>query len=157
MKTRILTISLFLIILVGSFLIITSSCRERAKSENQEQNIGGPCSFSDIPGYAIIQAIEEAPADQYNCPNDPVEVRYNFFPDDSNSVKNYRFPDWSDENRRLTIGAGMNPPREWVERESLLVEQRYQCIRHEIQEGTCTPVYFEFPEIDFSKAGELCY
>ncbi len=157
MKIRVLTKRFFLIIFIVSLSIINTSCKERAQSEEKEQNIGGPCSYSEIPGYAVILSIEDAAANQYNCPNDPVEVRFSFFPDDSTTVKNYRFPDWSDENRRITIGAGMNPPREWVERESLVAEQRYECIRHEIKEGACTPVYFEFPEIDFSKAGELCY
>ncbi|MDY6912445.1 MAG: META domain-containing protein, partial [Chloroflexota bacterium] len=75
---------------------------------------------------------------------------FDFVPDEPGDVDRYRFPDWSDKGQYLTVGAGMNPPRAWVEDQGIVEGSTQRCMRLEITKGTCTPVIFSFPEIDFS-------
>lgn len=116
----------------------------------------GPCIYKEIPGRAAITWISVADATAYNC-RDGVEVHFTFEPDDPDAVKGYRFPEQADQEKRLTVGAGMNPSRDWVMHKGLAVGSTHRCIRREIIQGTCSPVVFAFPDIDFSDWQAFCF
>jgi hypothetical protein len=117
---------------------------------------GGACTYKEVTGHAKITKVMTANPDGYNC-KDAVEVYFTFTPDDPAAVKSYLFPDKSDQDRPLTVGAGMNPSKSWVESKGLTVGSPHRCIRKELTQGTCAPVLFEFPEIDFSDWQETCF
>ena len=112
---------------------------------------GGPCEYADTPGTATIVSVEDADPDDLNCSNDPVVVVFDFEPDDPAS------PDLAATGVQLTISEGVNPPREWVDSEGLTVGSQHPCTRRDIITGTCTPLLFEFPEVDYEAGIELCY
>ena len=117
---------------------------------------GGPCEYDAIDGHATVIKVKSAPADAYNC-LDAVEVFYTFIPDDPSAVESYRFTDYSDTHRRFTLGAGMNPPRQWAHRVGLVPESRHRCIRKELVSGTCVPVTYIFPDIDTTGWEQECF
>jgi hypothetical protein len=113
--------------------------------------VGGPCTYQDTPGVATIVSVETANPSDNNCPNDPVEVVFDFAPDD---------PDIGDlEATRfsLTISSGTNPPLSWVTAEGLEVGTQHPCMRRDITRGTCTPIIYTFTEVDYDAAAEQCY
>ena len=89
------------------------------------------------------------------CDN-AVFVYFDFVPDDSGAPDHYKFPAWPDTNRNLFVGSGQNPPASWVEAEGLAEETQHKCVRLEEILGTCTPVIFEFSNIDYLNWPEYC-
>ena len=107
------------------------------------------CYYKEIPGIATIKEIKKADPSEYNCKNDPVTVVFDFAPNDSSLKKS--------NDHHLTIGAGMNPPRKWVQQQKITEESEHPCIRKEISIGTCTPVVFKFTKLDFNDALNMCW
>jgi hypothetical protein len=118
--------------------------------------VGGPCEYKAIEGRATVIEVKNAPADAYNC-RDAVEVIYTFVPDDPSAEDSYRFADYPDSHLSFTLGAGMNPPRQWAKRKGLVPGSRHRCIRKEIVTGTCVPVTHVFPDIDTTGWEQECY
>ena len=118
--------------------------------------LGGQCGYRDVPGIATIVAVRDASPDDYNCQN-AVTVVFDFAPADSAAIHGYLFPAWPDSGRQLRVGSGLNPPRSWVEGQGLAEGTQHRCTRQEITVGTCTPVLFTFPDIDFSGWADSCF
>lgn len=118
--------------------------------------LGGPCEYETIKGHATVIKVKDAPADAYNC-RDAVEVIYTFRPDDPSAANSNRFADSPDAHQRFTVGAGMNPPRQWAQRKGLVPGSRHRCIRKEIVTGTCVPVAYVFPDIDITGWEQECF
>jgi hypothetical protein len=118
---------------------------------NIDPPFGGPCEYADTPGIATIVSIDAPDPDDLNCSNDPVEVTFDFVPDDPASAH------LAAADVRLRISEGVNPPRAWVEDEGLTVGSQHVCVRRDITSGTCTPLLFEFSEVDYEAGIELCY
>ena len=121
-----------------------------------ENFLGGPCEYNTIDGHATVVEVNKAPADANNC-LDAVEVIYTFIPDDPSAVDKYRFADDPDTHHRFTLGAGMNPPRQWAQRLGLIPGSRHRCIRMEIVSGACVPVKFVLPDIDLAGWEKECF
>ena len=144
---------IFCLCLMLSFIV---ACNGNDNGTQQELIVGGPCEYVDIPGVATIVSVENAPPEDYNCKN-AVVVTFDFVPDDPGAVDNYLFPNWSDTGQHLTVGGGMNPPLQWVLLQGLSKGSKHRCERSEITDGTCTPVCFSFPDIDFSGWELFCF
>ncbi|NTV23495.1 MAG: hypothetical protein HGA85_03915 [Nanoarchaeota archaeon] len=112
-----------------------------------EQRSGGGCTYNRIDGKAEIISISDAPPEDYNCPDSPKKVVFRFTPNNPDSTKNYKFPEWSDTNS-FTLYAGENPSADWVARNNIAVGNTYGAIRSEETEGTCTPVVFSLDGLD---------
>lgn len=134
------------------FLAVAAGHGERVT----EKYVGGHCEYAAINGHATIVEVKTAPADAYNC-REAVEVIYSFTPDDPSAADSYRFADYPDAHRRFTLGAGMNPPRQWAHRMGLIQGSSHRCIRKEIVSGTCVPVKFDFPDIDTNGWEKECF
>ena len=119
--------------------------------------VGGSCKYADIPGTCTVESVTPTGAGTSSCSNDPVEVRFDFSPLDSGAQADYRYPAQSDTDRSLTIAGGALPPRPWIESEGLTEGSQHPCVRREITRGTCTPVIFEFTEIDYAAGIDQCY
>ncbi len=112
---------------------------------------GGPCTYDDTPGTATIASVEDADPADNNCANDPVEVVFDFAPDDPGAA------DLAATGLRLTIAGGANPPLAWVEDEGLTEGSAHDVIRRDITRGTCTPVLYEFLNVDYDAGIAACY
>lgn len=128
-------------VLLVMLLILFCFC-----SENN--HLGGDCEYRNIPGKAVIFSITDAPDISFNCPNEPKVIKFNFRPDNLEDIDNYLFPNWTDSNKLITIHNGMNPSNYWVIRNRIDIDDEFICFRNEILKGTCTPVIFDFPDLD---------
>ena len=146
---KILQSAIYLIVAAGFFFVLCGV-------DKCGPVVGGPCSYSDFAGTVEIIRVVDADPGAYNC-KDAVEVLFDFVPDDPSDIDHYRFPGTSNENNRLTVSSGQNPPRSWIEDEGIAHGSKLKCVRREIKQDTCTPVIFFFPDLDYSKATELCH
>jgi len=122
--------------------------------------IGGPCGYKEIYGTATITSIVNVSAgsQDYNCPKNPVIVRFDFVSDDPNASFNPSLlQGCPNTNRTLIVGAGMNPSAEYMVVKGITVGSSYRCKRMEETKGSCTPVIFNFYEMNFSDYGEYCW
>ncbi len=113
--------------------------------------VGGPCEYENTSGVATITSVEPASTNGLNCTNDPVEVVFDFTPDDAADAG------LAATGRTLTIGEGLNPPLSWVQAEGLTVGSQHTCIRRDITKGTCTPVLYRFPDVDTQAGLDACF
>jgi hypothetical protein len=114
------------------------------------------CEYVDIPGTATIVNVREPDPGASNCRN-AGEIVFRFTPDDPTAPERYLIPDWPDTGQILTVGNGMNPPRSWVQDRGLRKGTIHRAVRREITRGTCTPVIFEFPDVDMTGWEADCF
>ena len=136
------------ILILISFVLGFSSC------SSDDAIDGGPCSYEQYEGLAMIIAIEDAPAGENNCPDNPKRVAYKFKPNDISVVDSYLFPNVQDSLQYFEIGNGQNPSQAWLDNNEMEVGSEYTVVREEITQGTCTPVIFTFtdPSLDLDGA-----
>ncbi|MCK4221480.1 MAG: hypothetical protein KAX25_01325 [Dehalococcoidia bacterium] len=137
------------VVLLVALALLVSIAAGAVACEEATPPVGGPCEYGHIPGVATVVSVEADDSEDALC-QDAVVVTFDFVPDDASAVDDYRFPGWLDTGQHLTVGAGANPPRAWVVEQGLTERSEHRCVRSEITSGTCTPVLFSFPDIDFS-------
>ena len=142
---------LFIITLAITTLGLFAAC-----GPAQINRVGGPCTYTKIPGTITIDSIEPAPENESNC-KDAVKIRFTFTPTDGTARRHYAYPGWSDRDRVFRVGGGTNPNRDWVKDKGIRVGNRYDATRNEILSGTCTPVLFQFTSIDTDDYSKRCY
>ncbi len=134
---------------VIALTVICISCGKNSISDAE----GGACEYSKIEGFAKIISIKPAPADAYNCPDNPRQIIFQFTPANSSDREKYRFKNFSDSSIELKINDGVNPPLSWIKKNKIEAGKKYICIRTELLKGTCTPVIFRFPELNLFPDG----
>ncbi|MGD8451689.1 MAG: hypothetical protein PVJ57_07705 [Phycisphaerae bacterium] len=112
---------------------------------------GGPCEYADTPGVATVVSVSPADPGDPNCWNDPVEVVFDYVPDDPELAH------LAVSGIRLTISEGVNPPATWVEDEGLTAGSPHPCLRRDITSGACTPLLFELLDVDYEAGIDQCY
>jgi hypothetical protein len=111
----------------------------------------GMCgAYTETAGTARITSVVAAPADESNCPTDPVRVLFDFQPIDPARVA------LSASGVALTIGSGLNPPRAWITASGLAVGSAIPAVRSDQPFGPCTPTVFEFARLDMAAALAAC-
>ena len=140
----------FLILLIS----VITAC---AVKDVKKILVGGPCDYKEIEGTAVITSIVDAQSDDYNCRKRPVKVSFDFTPDDSSAKSKYLFPNVSDSRQNIRLSGGLNPPKDFMKVKGIIVGTSHKCVRKEIIKGACTPVLYEFPEIDFSGYAKHCW
>ncbi|MDF1544558.1 MAG: hypothetical protein P1R58_05590 [bacterium] len=118
--------------------------------------LGGPCDYRDFPGTARVISISTAPSGSGSCV-DGVMVEFDFVPDDPSAPLFYYYPGWPDNGQFLTVGDGKHPNADWALLQGLTVDSVHPCLRREIIQGTCTPVLFEFLDVDYSSYTSYCF
>ena len=126
-----------IILILLSFILI--SCNKNSKE----------CNYIAYEGRAVIISINIAPANENNCASNPRKVIFAFIPDDSTVRNNYIFKNWSD-TASLTINSGTNPSQSFIDSLDITLGKDFRCSRQELMQGTCTPVYFKFPDINLN-------
>lgn len=115
------------------------------------QPIGRCGEYTSTPGTARITAVEAAPADEYNCPRDPVRVLFTFTPAAGAD------PGLAATGVALTISAGANPPRAWVVAQGLTVGSEHPAVRADQQGGPCSPVVWRLTDVDTDAGLRACH
>lgn len=133
--------------------LITACLGNQNKDELKRPQVGGACSYKEIPGTARITKIE--PANEEGLFQSPVKVYFDFTPSDPKATETYRFNNWEDKSVILTIFGGKLPPAESVRQQGLTPGSTHPCVRYEIDKGTCTPVIFLLQ--DFNEKDCLSY
>jgi hypothetical protein len=112
----------------------------------------GRCgAYTETPGTARITAVEAAPADQYNCKNDPVRVLFDFTPADA------RLASLAAMGVRFTIAGGANPPRAWVTASGLNTGSDHPAVRSDQPRGPCPPVHWKLSDVDEMAGLSACF
>lgn len=138
------------VLLFVSLIACTNS--ESEKNPDTNKMVGGPCTYTEFIGTATITAIEDAPANDYNCANNPKLVRYTFTPETAEASSDYAFTNVADTDQSLKILGGKNPAQTWLENNGVQIGNTYACVRAEIQSGTCTPVIFTINDLDLKNS-----
>lgn len=107
--------------------------------------------YATTSGWATVTAHRTPDPHAYNC-KDPVEVHFDFKPDDSAATDRYRFPEVVDTDQILTVGGGANPSLPWVEEMGLVPGSQHRCERLELEAGVGPPVLYQFPDIETNNA-----
>ena len=141
MKTGIWLLAIFMILPL-------SACRTSGNK------VGGPCTYTDIPGTAVIQALEVPLPSEAGC-YDPVRVVFDFIPGPGAGDKMGLLGELTAQ--RLTVGGGMNPSRIWADLKGLRPGKNIPCVRKEIDQGTCTPVVYTFPGLNMDDWEVHCW
>ncbi len=138
------------VVLIMALTMSGFSC----SSKNMEKPSGGGCVYNKFEGYAVIKSISNAPADEYNCPDQPMKILFEFTPLNLSDRQKYKFTNISDTSRSLQINDGANPSLNWIKKNKIEVGKKYKCFRTEIASGTCTPVGFTFSDLNlFPESG----
>jgi len=116
---------------------------------------GGPCQYRDFSGTAMIRSVTPDAASGRNCENDVIIV-FDFTPDDPGDIDLYRFKQWPDTGRVFDLISGGSVPDRWAQKEGLTPGSEHICIRREIRIGACSPLIFEFPDVDISDWPDYC-
>ena len=155
MTKRVLGRIALLVGLIG--LLAAPACNLTTGVTDDQTPVGGACTYAEIAGAATIVSVTQADPSLYNCQNDPVEVVFDFVPNDPTATGSYRFPAWADTGQHLTVSGGANPARQWTLDAGLTPGTQHPCVRSEITAGTCTPVIFTLSDVDYTKGAEACW
>ncbi|MFU2211044.1 hypothetical protein [Solidesulfovibrio sp. C21] len=119
--------------------------------------VGGPCTYADFPGKAVIVAVTPRPAKTpaaggIPTPYPAFDVTYTFTPDTPIAGEPLYTPG---RTHTLTLVNGMAPGPGFLQKYGLAPGKVFPCRLRIIRQGTCTPVLFTFPGIDQSDYFEL--
>jgi hypothetical protein len=103
-------------------------------------SIGDTCTYTHFNGSALLLRVSWINKHR-------VEVIFTFTPSDAAQTTEYRFPDMGDIARKKTIP--VTPAKYDTVHSLLQTGDVIPCIRSEIIKGTCSPVVFTFPDIEF--------
>jgi hypothetical protein len=130
------------------FALLVAAALLSCTSEEEE---GGPCTYVETPGTATVVTIGPPAANAYNCAIDPVDVRFDFVPQDASLTAL-----WA-TNVRLYVGTGQNPNRAYILSKGFAEGNTLACVRQDIRKGACVPTLYRFPGVDFSDYINSCF
>jgi len=136
--------SKFFVLIIPALLLINTSCIEKKRAVIN----GGSCSYVKFEGHAVIKSITPAPASDYNCPEEPQKIIFEFIPSNVSDRQKYKFTNFSDSAVSMKINDGANPSMTWVKNNKIEKGKKFRCFRTELVKGTCTPVIFTFTDLD---------
>jgi hypothetical protein len=109
-------------------------------------SVGGPCTYAEEEGFALITSITEGAPTEANCTVEPREVRFQYF--------SSRFLPTA--VGRITVAGGFNPPESCLRPEGIHCGRLFRVTRMTIVSGTCSPVVYRFRQ-SFSKCLDQCF
>lgn len=111
--------------------------------------VGGPCAYASFPGKADIIAVAQTP--KPTGPKKTFSVTFTFTPQTPLSDEPLFRPE---AVHTLTLTGGALPGEEFVRTHHLAPGRVLRSVLRIIRQGTCTPVLFDFPDIDLTNHGE---
>jgi hypothetical protein len=139
-----LLIVLFISCIISSCPATDRAVSEQTNMQSADKNdlfpIYNTCTYNQFQGRAQILSI--------NWINENyVEMTFNFILSDPELKVDYRFPRMGDSGRKKVIY--LDPEKHDNVKSQLRVGDVIPCLRSEIIKGTCTPVVFTFPDLEF--------
>jgi hypothetical protein len=139
-----------LILLLG-LSISNISYLEDAKEEGKPV-IGGKCVYSSYSGIAIITRAEKTEASKKQADSigganyEGYEVWFIFKTDQE--IKEEWARDTVEREHLFQLDNSWYPSPRYLEKYDIKVNKTYECTLKVIKEGTCSPIVFEFSEIN---------
>ena len=133
----------------GTFMLA-----QRGTENSQPRMVGGPCQYKSYPGRAeiiSIRKVEPGPV-QGAPPYDPFEVKFSFRCDGKIEEPHAQV---EGKEHLLTLKNSFYPGARFLQKYGIQVGRVFDCNLMVIQQGTCTPVIFDFPAIDLGDYFEL--
>lgn len=145
--------------LVGSGMFVpylgSSSCQPAPSRLARGFYVGGPCEYAQYDGTATIIRIEktQASTEQATVEGGPgyegYEVGFVFTTD---KIIKEDWPQVQDillgKEQLLLLKNGWYPGPEFIKKYHIAVGRSFQATLNVITKGTCSPISFDFPEID---------
>ena len=133
----------------GTFMLA-----QRGTENSQPRMVGGPCQYKSYPGRAEIISIRkvEPGSVQGAPPYDPFEVKFSFRSDGKIEESHTQV---EGKEHLLTLTNSFYPGTRFLQKYGITVGQVFDCNLMVIQQGTCTPVIFDFPAIHLGDYFEL--
>lgn len=135
-------------------ILVTFLAAFQATSSAQAQRVGGPCSYDDFPGKAVVLSVEHIPqpeAKAAHLPYQPYRVFFTFTP--SVPVRHPLFQ--AAKAHELTLSGGTPPGPAFLRKYGIKPGAEFKTDLHLIRSGTCSPVVFTFHGIDVYDFFEL--
>jgi hypothetical protein len=130
------------------FIVLpVSSCGFAQPSEQRSPTVGGACSYKAYPGWATIVLVK--PKEEASGRNEKrFEVNFSFLPDDKIEedfarTEGKMFPLY-DEHLR-------HPDAEFIDKHQIRTGYVLRGTLEVITRGTCTPAFFNFPDLTSEK------
>jgi hypothetical protein len=121
------------ILLLAIFVsVLIISC---GTGNNNDDVIGGPCTYNNIPGTANIISIGTVTGG--------VAVSFVFTPTDPNVTPKYG----EGNNGTLFTAGGSLPSAGLISLNGITLGETFPAVREEINTGTCTPWLYTFPTL----------
>lgn len=106
------------------------------------------CVYIETPGTATIDSVEVASDDDSNC-IDAVVVLFSFVTSTGETDESLLY--------QLNVGEGLNPNATWAESKGLVKGATFSMTLKELTEGSCSPLTYEFSDLDLSDYEESCF
>ena len=146
-KIKILLVSVTLVLIGWSMRVYSVDSETR---EPEPRISGGPCVYEEYKGQATILSIrkKEMPKGYGGGPShDGYEVWFSFFP-----FGEIKEPHGKIEGKKflMLLRNSWYPGPEFLEKYRIEEGKVFDCQLKVITKGTCTPIVFDFPDIDLS-------
>ncbi|EFL53245.1 conserved hypothetical protein [Solidesulfovibrio fructosivorans JJ]] len=142
-----------------TFAWLAASCFEPtiALAGVAATRVGGPCTYADFPGKAVIVAVTPQPKTPVTgggipTPYPGFDITYTFTPDTPIAGEPLYTPG---RTHTLTLVNGMAPGSRFLQKYGITAGKVFPCRLRIIRQGTCTPVLYDFPGIDRADYFEL--
>jgi hypothetical protein len=127
---------------------------QRGTENSQPRIVGGPCQYKSYPGRAEIISVRKIePGPVLGAPPyEPFEVKFSFRSDGKIEEPHAQV---EGKEHLLTLTNSFYPGTRFLQKYGIKVGQVFDCNLMVIQQGTCTPVIFDFPAMDLGDYFEL--
>jgi hypothetical protein len=119
-------------------------CRSALASSAAPTRVGGPCAYKPYQGEAEIVSVKLNP----DRPG-TYEIKFLFHPQD---VIQEKFAGVEGRPWLLVLQDSSNPNEDFVRQYGIQTGKRFPCVMNVITKGTCTPILFDFPTLNSTRA-----
>lgn len=112
-----------------------------------QTRVGGPCRYVSFPGTATITAVLPQSDSGQGLSYPGLRILFTFVPEKSLADEPLYKPGTVHE---LTLAGGRAPGQRFADHYGLRPGRVLACRVRFIRHGTCTPVLFDFPDLDLT-------
>lgn len=118
------------------------------------QKVGGKCEYSKYHGKAAIVSIIPKPSSSHSAGPlyEEFEVRFRFVAEEDIKEAHGRI---EGKEYVLTLANSWYPGPKFLKKYGIKVGKSFGCSLNVITKGACTPIMFDFPDIDLSDYFEI--
>jgi len=144
-KTGVLLCTIFLVLGCGRWV----SALESLKKDSTSRVVGGPCEYKEYKGTARIISIRHKtmPKTHGGFSYEPYEVKFSFHPDERIEES---FAQVEGREYTLMLNNSWYPGPKFLHKYGIEVGAYFDCGLNVITKGSCTPIIFDFPDINLS-------